>query len=215
MVELLKPLSMKRENFIKRISFKNPEILERLYNENKSVIMYSAHYGNWEWFSILTAFMKHQFVSFYFPQSNKYFDELMKITRERFGAICVESNKGYKVIVSNNQKHILTLNCIIGDQSPNIDSTKHWIRFLNQDTAFLIGADRIAKKSNQVVMFPIMRIIKRGYYEFELRIIEENPAQAGDYSIIEKYAQMLEETITAAPELWLWSHRRWKLKRSD
>jgi KDO2-lipid IV(A) lauroyltransferase len=136
---------------------------------------------------------------------------LMKKIRERFGVICVESGKGYKAISDFSQRNILTMNYIIGDQSPTNNSTKHWTRFLNQDTAFLIGADRIAKKRNQVVIFPFFSKTKRGRYVLEFNIIEEEPKLINSDDIINKYAQLLEEAIACSPEMWLWSHKRWKL----
>ncbi|MEQ8420327.1 MAG: lysophospholipid acyltransferase family protein, partial [Arenibacter algicola] len=109
----------------------------------------------------------------------------------------------------------LTLNCMIGDQSPTKKSSKYWYNFLNQETAFFIGADKIAKKTDQVVLFPFFKKLRRGYYELEFKIIEDHPQIRDNFEILEKYAQQLEQAIMSAPELWLWSHRRWKLKREN
>ena len=209
--ESIKALTVGKKAIKKRFCIKNPELIQEYYEEKRSIIMYTAHHGNWEWMSFLPLYIAHQVTTFYQPLSNKYFNELIKINRERFGAICIESNKGYKSLLNFSQRNILTLNCIIGDQSPRKDSTKHWVQFLNQETAFLVGTDRIAKKSNQVVVFPSFRKRRRGYYELEFKVIEEDVAKKNSYEIIDKYTELLEETIINSPELWLWSHRRWKL----
>jgi len=135
--------------------------------------------------------------------------------RERFGVNCVESDKGFRTILDNHQRKELSLNCMIGDQSPTKNSSKYWYNFLNQDTAFFVGADKIAKKTDQVVLFPFFKKLKRGYYELEFRIIDDQPQLRSNFEILEKYAQQLEQAIVSAPELWLWSHRRWKLKREN
>ncbi len=49
----------------------------------------------------------------------------------------------------------------------------------------------------------------------EFKIIEDHPQIRDNFEILEKYAQQLEQAIISAPELWLWSHRRWKLKREN
>lgn len=209
--ESVKTLIISKEEVKKRYFIKNPELLQKYYDEGRSVILYSAHQGNWEWLSLLMIYMPYQLTSLYQPISNRYFGKIMKIQRERFGMICVESNNGYRSIVAFSKKNILTLNIIAGDQSPQGDSAKHWVEFLNQKTAFLIGADRIAKKCNQVVIFPSISKISRGHYELELKVIEEMPGNCNNGEIIDRYVELLEETIMKSPALWLWSHKRWKL----
>jgi len=209
--ESIKVLTGNKKELKKRFVVKNPELIQRYYDEKRSIILYAAHQGNWEWLSLLSLHLPHQLTSFYQPLSSGYFEELMKITRERFGMICIESNKGYRSVVGFTESSILTANILAGDQSPRGDSAKHWLQFLNQETAFLIGADRIAKKSNQVVIFPSFRKKRRGHYELEFKVIEDKAMKNNSYKIIDKYAKLLEETIINSPELWLWSHRRWKL----
>lgn len=215
MVESVKTLTIGRKQLKKRFQIKDTILVNKLYAEGKSIILYTSHFGNWEWLAILPSYMPQQVTSFYKEQTSKYFDDLMKIIRERFGVICVESKKGYKAILTNQQKNVITLNIMVGDQSPTKESTKHWVKFLNQDTAFLPGADRIAKKSGQVVLFPSYRKISRGYYEVDFKIIEEESSNVKDDRIIDRYANLLETSITTSPELYLWSHKRWKLKKED
>jgi len=215
MVESIKTLTFSAKQLKKRYQIIDTTLFEKYYAEGKSIILYTAHFGNWEWLAILPSYIPHQVTSLYQEQTSKYFDNLMKILRERFGVICIESKKGYKSILTFAKKNTLTLNIMVGDQSPRKDSTKHWVKFLNQDTAFLTGADRIAKKSGQVVLFPSFRKKRRGYYELEFKIIEEESKEVKDESIIDNYARLLETSIRASPELYLWSHNRWKLNKEN
>ena len=213
--ESIKALTINKKSISKRFHLKNKELIEQFHKENRNIIMYAAHYGNWEWLSFLPLFLSYKTTSFYKPLSNKYFDQLMKLLRSRFGVLCFESGNGYKTLLKLDQKNILSLNCIIGDQSPLKSPTNYWKIFLNQKTAFLIGADKIARKSNQVVIFPFFQKIKRGIYEITFKIITEFPKQNATHEIIDKYAQVLEKNINNSPELWLWSHRRWKLSMPE
>ncbi len=210
-IESLKGLTSSKKELKKRVTIKNPELIQRYYDENRSIILYAAHQGNWEFLSLLSLYIPHQLTSFYQPLSNGYFEQYLKIIRERFGMICIESNKGYRAIVGFAERNVLTVNILAGDQSPQKDGAKHWVQFLNRKTAFLVGAARIAKKSNQVVVFPSFTKKRRGYYEVEFKVIEDEANTKGTSEIIDSYAGLLEETIINSPELWLWSHRRWKL----
>jgi hypothetical protein len=45
----------------------------------------------------------------------------------------------------------------VADHTPKHDEEKHWTRFLNQDTAFFVGADKIAKILKAPVIYVAMR----------------------------------------------------------
>ena len=145
-LESLKVLTISKNRAKKLLRFKNIEVLDQEYEAGNNVILYGAHFGNWEWFAYFPLNIKHQFVSFYQEQSSAYFNQLSILMRERFGNICVESKLGYKKLLELNKSGVLTLAYLIGDQSPMTNSSKIWTDFLNQRTAFLVGADRIARK---------------------------------------------------------------------
>lgn len=212
-VESAKHLTINEKEIQKRFLVKNPELIYKCFHENRNVLMYTAHFGNWEWLAAIPLYIPHKAITLYQPLSSKYFDSIIKKSRERFGALTIESRKGYKTLIQFSQQHLLTFSCIIGDQSPQKNSAKHWVTFLHQDTAFLHGADRIAKKRNDIVVFPMITKTKRGYYEIEFLTIQDNPKEVESAEIIEAYAKLLEKAINKSPHLWLWSHRRWKLQR--
>lgn len=210
-LEAVKFLTISKKAIVKRYKFKNLDLLEDLYSQKQSAILYAAHFGNWEWMCALPLSSDHKLISFYQEQSNNYFNDFMLLLRERFGNQCVESKSGFKEIIKNSRAGNITLTYVIGDQSPMSKSSMHWINFLNQDTAFLIGADRMAKKCNQLLIYPHVTKPKKGFYEIEFKLI---PTEDEDKSAIEHYASFLEGNIKAQPELWLWSHKRWKRKRN-
>ncbi len=45
--------------------------------------------------------------------------------------------------------------------------------------------------------------------------VEDQPLQTAKGEITEKHTRLLEEEIRALPQYWLWTHKRWKRKRSD
>lgn len=193
------------------------EIIEQYYNQERSIILYTAHYGNWEWLIFLPLLIpvNYKTQTIYQKLSNGYFNDFMLLLRSRFGVECVESAQSYKKLATLKREKRLNVTCVIGDQSPRADASKHWVKFLDQDTAFLVGTERIASKLDSVVLFTSYKKISRGKYEVTFIPIEENPAESTEGTIIEKYANQLEAAITNEPELWLWSHKRWKLQKRN
>lgn len=210
MIESLKTLTLSKKSIKNHFSVKNPELIQKYFDQGRSITLYSAHQGNWEWLGLLPIFVPHQVTSFYQPLSNSYFDGLMLLIRSRFGVICIPSDKGYRTITKMDQDNIKTLNLIIGDQRPKGKSSVHRMPLFGKETNFLIGADRIASKGKHVVIFPAFTRTKRGYYELEFQLITDQPIPKNDYTVVEDYVKRLEKAIEKSPRMWLWSHKRWK-----
>jgi len=132
--------------------------------------------------------------------------------RCQFGTHCIPSHQGYKELLRFKNEGILSLNYIIGDQSPKKNSQRHTVTFMNQETDFMVGGDRIAAKLKQDVLYLEIIKPKRGHYELTFKVIEEGPAHEEKNKCINVYIDLLEQNIMTQTGLWLWSHRRWKDK---
>ncbi len=214
-IESIKNLSGDKETITKRVNFKNIELLQKLYAQEKSIILYASHYGNWEWLAVLPLYVSYRMIAFYQPLSNSTFDKLIKDSREKYGIVAVPSGKAFKALKEYSDKQELTLALVLGDQSPPANGPKVWLEFLNQETAFLPGANKIAKRLEHVVVYPYFSKTSRGYYEIEFKVIQPDRDDKRDNPIIQNYAEQLENNIIEDPGLWLWSHRCWKLNKTE
>lgn len=88
-----------------------------------------------------------------------------------------------------------------------------WFRFLNQDTIFFDGGEKLALRCGLPVYFVRMERLRRGRYRMSFELIYDGEEQVAPYEITERYVRRLESMIRERPELWIWSHRRWKRKR--
>ena len=77
----------------------------------------------------------------------------------------------------------------------------------------LTGTEKMARKLDAAVLFCHIRKLKKGYNRLEFTLITENAKETAPFEITEKATRMIEEVIQERPELWLWSHKRWKHKR--
>ena len=64
------------------------------------------------------------------------------------------------------------------------------------------------------MLFDNINKIKFGYYEVSFELITQIPEGQLDGEITNLHTRKLEEKIKERPELWLWSHRRWKHSRT-
>ena len=121
-----------------------------------------------------------------------------------------------RTVIRQYQQDIPTAYGMVADQKPSPKLKEYmWIPFMGQDTAFLQGVETIARKFNFPVIYGKMMCHKRGYYVTDIITITENPNDEPRGYITKRYAELLEENIREQPELWLWSHNRWKYKRTQ
>lgn len=211
-LEILQTLTISKERALKKVYLK-PESVEMInsFAKNKqSIILVLGHFGNWEWGGNCLA---QQFAGtpyiIYHQLSNPYFDQFMLKLRTRFGCKLVEMKQVYKQMLANKNK--VTATAFIADQTPSTENA-YWTIFLNQPTAVFKGTEVLSKKFNYPVIYISVKRPQRGVYEATTEILTLNPKMTIEGEISEMHTKSLEKDIFACPELWLWSHRRWKHK---
>lgn len=212
-LETIKTMSMDEKVSAKRCAFNNPELVEKLCRERGSIILVMGHYGNWEWAG--PGFMLHSnaqtLAVIYKPLTNPYFERMTVKMRTRFGTkILIMKNVIRDLITLKNEKIALT---ILADQTPSNANQAIWLNFLNQETPVFEGTEKIAKKFNFPVVFINVTRPKRGYYEIFAELLVDHPNDMTDGEITKLHTERLEKEIIKTPELWLWSHNRWKHKK--
>lgn len=212
MLESLKAFSMNDKEMISRYWITNPELINDYFLKEKSVIVVTGHYNNWEWGSIAACLqLKHHPIGFYKPIKNECIDNYMRGNRERNGAKVVSITKTSESFQLYKSEPALFL--MVADQSPSKIELAHWRPFLNRETAFLHGPEKHARLNNLPVVYAGINKVKRGYYSVAFQLLTENPAEVPEEGITGLFAEALEKTIRRQPEYWLWSHKRWKHER--
>ena len=170
-----------------------------------------GHWGNWELGGARFAIEPlHKLYVIYHPLTNKYFDGLMQKMRSRLGNGLYPMAFTIRGMIGN--KANVTATAFIADQTPQ-PRDAFWMNFLNQDTPVFTGTGKIANKMNYPVVYAGVKRTRRGYYEINLEDLVPNPAEMEPFDIVETFTRRLERDILEIPEIWLWSHRRWKHKR--
>lgn len=209
LAEGVKNLSISKKELTKRFKVVNPELMDELYAKNKSVILVSGHYNNWEWLITSQDFLfPHQAMGIGMPMTSKFWDKKINARRMRFGMKVMHS-KNFKSEIKENIHHPIAI-LTLGDQSPGDSRKSFWMEFLHQNTAVLFGTEQIAHEFNFAVVFFATHKVKRGYYEMELKLLCEDPTVKNWGEITKEHTHLLEEEIQNNPQFWMWSHKRWK-----
>lgn len=212
-VETLKLATISRKNIMKRMRFEGLDDIEKTTATGKSCVVYLAHNFNWEWITSLPLHFKDKdliFGQIYHALENPLFDRLFLELRGRFHAASIPMTKTLKQILEYKRDKKTFVIGFLADQVPNWEAINHWITFLNQDTPVLTGTEKIAKRTESAVFYGAMHREKRGYYVCKFQLITECLSNLPDYELTDRYFEKLAENIEVHPELWLWTHRRWK-----
>lgn len=182
-------------------------------------IALSAHYGCWEYSSYWGLYERSQMlVAVYHPLRSVVMEELYQRLRNSDCAMTVPMKDCLRFYLRNRGRGVDGKNLVMGliaDQNPPKRPDSHWFRFLNQDTIFFDGGEKLALRCGLPVYFVRMRRVRRGRYEMSFEQIYDGEEQVPAYEITERYVRRLEAMIREQPELWMWSHRRWKHKRPN
>ena len=212
LVETIKLFSASQNAIESRILLVNPELLDEYFTKGKSLILVTGHYANWEWPAVtLTSHSKHKGTGIYQRLSSKFFDKKLRQTRARFGMELMSTREVADFFESHQNQ--LCAYGFINDQSPSDPKKGHWMKFLNQPTCMLTGAERYAVKYNYPILYGAITRIKRGHYRIEYIPVSDSPASEKSFFITEKCAMINESIIRKDPAYWLWTHRRWKHKK--
>lgn len=213
MVETVKEFTLSKQEIKKRYKFTNPDEFVKHFENGKSVMMLMGHYNNWEYGVSTPLWVPQECWAVYGKLNNPYMDKFIVRTREKYGMTLFSMDKTYEVMMNHEQGNKLYM--FMADQSPHFGSIKYWLTFLNQETGVHIGAENLSKKLDLAVVFIDIQRVKRGYYEITATTLFEDAKNTNDKEITKKYFEVLENVINKNPANWLWSHKRWKYKKTD
>lgn len=183
----------------------------------RDFVAFTAHYGCWEYCSFLGLHdPSFEVVAVYHPLHGPVMDALFLRLRQRDNVRVVPMKECLRFYVKNKDREPDGRSLVMGliaDQNPPLRPDSHWFRFLNQDTVFFDGGEKLALKFGMPAYYACMRRVRRGYYEMTFERIYDGEEKVPENEITRRYVRRLEEQIIARPELWMWSHRRWKHRR--
>lgn len=208
--EALWGYSASAEDLKARVRYINPEVITRYTAQGRSVVLLAAHFCNWEWL-LLTAgeVLQVPIDAVYKPQRVPSVDTFLRTARSRFGGNPIP-HQNFMFEVMKRRADVRAY-ALVADHTPKHNEEKHWTTFLHQDTAFFVGADKIARILKAPVFYVAMRREGVAQYSVELTLLAEPPYDRDSGpEIVERYARALESEIRHSPADWLWINRKWK-----
>lgn len=208
-VESIKSLHIRESALRKRFKLKNPEVFEKLRQQEKGVIMVMGHQCNFEWVAMaIPLCVKQPCFAVYHPLKNRRFNRTIVKIRQQFGLELFRMKNTYPFMLGN--KADAPLYVFMADQSPHKGKIRYRTPFLNQNTPVHLGVENLSKKCDLAIVFLSIERVKRGHYLTEAELLFADAIHTEQYEITERHVAALESMIKNDPANWLWSHKRWK-----
>ncbi|WP_200974340.1 lysophospholipid acyltransferase family protein [Echinicola sp. 20G] len=207
--ETIKLMTMGKPEIEKRFQLENMDLLRDLLERKQVIVGLTAHFFNWEGHPLAVRALVDERIEIVYQQvTNPFFEKLMKTLRSRFGGYLVEKSKFQRHFIKY-RKHPRLIG-LAADQRPNREDQRYHAKFMNRETGFFEGAEKLAKRFDLTVIFSEVHKLKRGHYKFTYRFVAEPPHDTREHSITDQFIELTEKNIREQPALYLWSHNRWK-----
>ena len=207
-VEVIKLVSASDAWLRKRFTV-DVRALDEVYATGKSCQMHLGHTFNWEWGQlVMTALTRYQILVVYMPIGNKVFEKLFYRLRTRSGNAFLPASKMREAMVPYLPSQYLL--GLVADQCPGNMQNVYWIDFLGRPTPFAAGPEKGARNGHLPVVFASIDKPRRGHYHGTIQLACMDAGELPEGELTRQYVRYLESVIHRRPDMWLWSHRRWK-----
>lgn len=212
---MLKTRGLSRGELLKRMRFSNLDLISELEGNGNGILILFPHYANWEWVISLNLQIASYGYAVYSPIKNQYFDGYIKNIRKRFGTTLVSTKNIMRTIRENKVRNEPAIYGILGYQTPSMRLARYFRDFMGIKVPVHVGAERLAKKMRMPVVYLKVRKTKRSHYEGTFKLLARHPREFKDHGITDMFLNEVENAIREMPELYLWTHRRWKHRLSQ
>jgi KDO2-lipid IV(A) lauroyltransferase len=207
-LETLKTLRISPKQVERLVKVEGEEVLHRYFEQGRSIILVMGHWGNWELGGARFSQLPYQKLNvIYHPLQEPHFNELVIRMRTRLGNGLYPMREAARMMLRDRDKGTAT--AFIADQTPSPE-TAYWTTFLGQQTPVFRGPGKLSKRFGMPIVYLGIDRTRRGHYIMRFEDLVPDPALLEEDTITELHVRRLEQDIRKRPEIWLWSHRRWK-----
>ncbi|MEP6684051.1 MAG: lysophospholipid acyltransferase family protein [Parafilimonas sp.] len=207
-IETVKLFSISKRQLQKRL-VGNFEMVNDCYPSGKNVQFFLGHFFNWEYANLsLSLNSAYPELVVYMPLKNKAMNKIFYDLRSRFNAKMIAATNYLREFKPYSKQRFAIV--FVSDQNAGETRTAYWLPFFNKLAPFVTGPEKSARLTNTINFYTQFKKIKRGYYEvkfYELNTTSENLKEG---ELTKRMIKLLEKNIREQPEIYLWTHRRWK-----
>lgn len=191
----------------------HPEVLEQALQKKHGLIIFSAHFGNWEWIPlILHTHLDKDIHSIARPMDNPLIEKKVRKFREAMGSKIIYKHGSLRSILTHLASNEIIY--LLIDQN-TVSREGVFVDFFAQKASAITTVAQLYLKKN----IPVVPVFL--HYEGQEIILDCLPEinysrrDNGNDDLLALTQQMtglIETQVRKFPEQWFWFHDRWKTK---
>ncbi|OPX30055.1 MAG: hypothetical protein B1H09_05515 [Gemmatimonadaceae bacterium 4484_173] len=210
MVEFIRQRNMGQKYFEKYITVEDTPALKKTMEYSKGIIGLTFHFGNWEYYGVSNAFLGKDVSFLVGRQRNSLVDKYINRLRSSSGAVLLTRDVSMRGIIKIARQGGIV--CWLSDQSAGKNGLV--VDFFGKPASTPRGAAAFSVKLNMPITCGFMVREKGPYQRFVVKEFlmpdASLPKHEAEVELTQRYTKVLEEMVKEHPELYWWSHRRWK-----
>jgi KDO2-lipid IV(A) lauroyltransferase len=187
----------------------NMERIEDAAKSGRGTMLLTAHFGDWELSSLVSALKGFPITVLAREQKMKRLNELLNALRESKGCKVVRKGMSTKNILRELYRKNMV--GILSDQDAGKKGT--FVNFFGRPTSAHIGPFEIAKRTDSIILPNFIVRVNGPFHKLYLEEyidVRRSEGRGGLIDSLQRYMSLLEKYIRKYPAQWLWLHKRWK-----
>jgi len=212
-IEFLQILYLNRNNLHTWVSVKGLEHYEKACREGKGVLLFTAHFGNWEMGNAALAILSKPPIFMARTLDSPFLEEITTSVRSRLGIGNIHKKNVMSSILSQLRKGEV-LKLLIDQNAAAREGV--FINFFGRPACATTGIALMAIHTGAAVLPVFTTRMPDGRYLTEIGPqVETVNTGNRDQDVLQNtqnYNTIIENHVRKYPGQWLWLHQRWKTK---
>jgi len=181
--------------------------------KGRGVLLFSAHFGNWEISAAALAFLVKPLVVVYRPLDNAVLDDMIGRIRSATGNTLLAKEKAMRHMLRNLQKNSI-IGILIDQNMARQEGV--FVKYFSRTACTTDAVAQLALRTKAAVIPSFAFRLPGGRYRLilgqEMETVETGDWDADVIVNTQNYTKAVEDMVRQHPDQWLWVHHRWKTK---
>ena len=205
--------SLSKDNIADLMETEGLDNCREALKKGRGVILFSAHFGNWELSAAALSLLLAPIVVLYRCLDNAFLDDLVFLVRASTGNMPLDKEKAMRQMLRSLQNNMI-VGILIDQNMAKREGV--FVDFFSRPVCTTDAVAQLALRSRAAVIPSFSLRMPDGRYRIilgrEMEILETGDWDSDMAVNTQNFTRVVEEMVRKHPDHWLWVHNRWKTK---